>query len=49
MNYSEPWPVDELIDVLNMIKSKIGAADYISEEQKGLLCEIVDKLIENPQ
>ncbi len=47
MSSLESWPVNELLDVLDVIKNKISEADYISEGQKTSLYEIIDSLVED--
>lgn len=44
VGHEEPWPGDEILAVLEMIKEKILEANYISGDQKMVLIEIIDDL-----
>lgn len=44
VGYRDPWPREEVLDVLEMIRQKIRQANYISNEQKNLLFQVIGNL-----
>lgn len=44
MGCRDPWPREEILEVLEMIRQKIRQANYISNEQKTLLFEVIGNL-----